>query len=75
MFQCFNDVRNVRSAIYNSEGRALRYGQIVDVLNRLSEIKQYAEGHHADQESSVLHSLTVDIPHQIDLIIDELEGK
>ena len=45
--------------------------RIHELETALRELKTYAEGHHSQEGTHVwLHSLTVDIPHQIDLVLD-----
>lgn len=46
-----------------------------EALRALRWIREFSEGHHAQEPSGVhLHSLLVDIPHYIDYVIAILES-
>jgi len=67
------DYRQGQRVVAGYEVLLEHYRQAIEVLR---EVKEYAEGHHAQEETCVwLHSLTVDIPSRIEIALGQPPDK
>ena len=72
--QCLKHIRPTSLRIdVTAKVRSLRK-RVVELEKELRELRDYAAGHHSDQESCFwLHSLTIDIPHMINTVLGDEE--